>query len=223
MVLWRFRTHTSFQCFGELMAWIIKNDRDLELFTMFVWSIWTQWNQLRTQQSCCPTTQLAQFAKDRFNEFKAIKPVAHPRQRQQWTSWSPPAQNVFKIKYDGALYSNTNKSVEIEALAAACALEFAADIGLDNVIVEGDSLVVTQALKTKVVGLAAYGLLIKDAFSLAGNFSEVFYSHTKREGNKVAHCLAKLAVNLAECVIWMEEVPPTIYHLVQVDLALLVQ
>ena len=59
------------------------------------------------------------------------------------------------------------------------ALKLAADIGLDNVIVEGDSLVVTQALKSKVVGLAACGLLIRDAFSLAGNFSEVSYSHIK--------------------------------------------
>ena len=184
---------------------------------------------------------MAQFVKDRFNEFKAIKPAALPRQRQQQTSWSPLAQNVFKINYDGALCSNTNKSgigvvirngddlviaslaqslnqafkvVEIEALAASCALKLAADISLDNVIVEGDSLVVTQALKSKVVGLAAYGLLIRDAFSLAGNFSKVSYSHIKREGNKVAHGLAKLAVNLAECVIWMEEVPPSIYHLV---------
>jgi len=121
------------------------------------------------------------------------------------------------------LLNQAFKVVEIEALAVACALEFAADIRLDNVIVEGDSLVMTQALKTKVVGLAAYGLLIRDAFSLARNFSEVSYSHIKREGNKVAHGLAKLAVNLAKCVIWMEEVPPTIYHLVQVDLASLVQ
>ena len=115
------------------------------------------------------------------------------------------------------------KAVEIEALAASCALELAADIGLDNVIVEGDSLVVMQALKSKVVGLVAYGLLIRDAFSLVGNFSKVSYSHIKREGNKVAHGLAKLAVNLAECVIWMEEVPPTIHHLVQANLAPLVQ
>ena len=114
------------------------------------------------------------------------------------------------------------KVVEIEALAASRALEFAADIGLDNVILEGDSKVVTQALETKDVGLAAFGLLIRDACTLAGNFSDVSYSHTKRKGNKVAHSLVKLATNLADCVIWMEEVPPSIYHFVQADLALLV-
>ena len=114
------------------------------------------------------------------------------------------------------------KVVEIEALAASRALEFAADIGLDNVILEGDSKVVTQALETKDVGLAAFGLLIRDACTLAGNFSDVSYSHTKRKSNKVAHSLVKLATNLADCVIWMEEVPPSIYHFVQADLALLV-
>ena len=114
------------------------------------------------------------------------------------------------------------KVVEIEALAASRALEFAADIGLDNVILEGDSKVVTQALETKDVGLAAFGLLIRDACTLAGNFSDVSYSHTKRKSNKVAHNLVKLATNLADCVIWMEEVPPSIYHFVRADLALLV-
>ncbi|KAL0014534.1 hypothetical protein SO802_001603 [Lithocarpus litseifolius] len=59
-------------------------------------------------------------------------------------------------------------------------------------------MVVTQALKSKEMGLTAYGLLIRDALSLAGNFSEVSYSHTKREGNNVAHGLAKLAASLTE-------------------------
>ena len=81
---------------------------------------------------------------------------------------------------------------------------------------------VTQALETKDVGLAAFGLLIRDACTLAGNFSDVSYSHTKRKGNKVADSLVKLATNLADCVIWMEEVPPSIYHFVRADLALLV-
>ena len=79
MDLWRFQAHSSFQSFGELMAWIIKNEKSLELFAMFVWSIWTQRNQLRTQQSCYSMPQLAQFANDRFNEFKAIQPTTLPQ------------------------------------------------------------------------------------------------------------------------------------------------
>ena len=41
-------------------------------------------------------------------------------------------------------------------------------------------------------------------------FSELSYSHVKREGNKVAHYLAKLAVNFPESVIWMEDIPQSI-------------
>ena len=246
MNLWRFRAHSTFQSFSELMTWIIKNDKSPELFAMFIWSIWTQRNQLRTQQPCCSMSHLAQTANDRFHEFKAVQPSALPSLRQRHVTWSPPAPNIFKINYDGAIFADTNRSgigvvihngdglviaslvqplnqafkaVEIEVLAASRALELAADIGLDIVILEGDSKVVTQALETEDVGLAAYGLLIRDACTLARNFSEVSYSHTKREGNKVAHGLAKLATNLANCVIWMEEVPPSIYHFVQANLA----
>ena len=44
------------------------------------------------------------------------------------------------------------KAVEIEAMAAIRALEFAEEIGLDRVVVEGDSKIVTQALKTEDTG-----------------------------------------------------------------------
>ena len=44
------------------------------------------------------------------------------------------------------------KAVEIEAMAAIRALEFAAEISLDRVVVEGDSKIVTQALKTEDTG-----------------------------------------------------------------------
>nr|POE98354.1 hypothetical protein CFP56_44081 [Quercus suber] len=41
------------------------------------------------------------------------------------------------------------KPVEIEAIAAARAIEFAAEIGVDRVVLEGDSSVVTEALRSK--------------------------------------------------------------------------
>lgn len=60
-------------------CWIIKNDKNLELFSMLTWSIWTQRNQIRTQQMHCSTDQLAQFPKDRFDEYMAIQLVVLPR------------------------------------------------------------------------------------------------------------------------------------------------
>ena len=148
---------------------------------------------------------------------------------------SPP--NVYKINYDGAVSLSSNcfgigvvirnnarlvvasfaqhfcqayKPVEIEAMATTRAIEFAREIGVDRIMVERDSSTVTKALSTKNPALASYGLLIEDARVLEGNFLELSHSHTKREGNKVAHCLARLALTLSDVAVWMEDIPPSV-------------
>ena len=55
-------------------------------------------------------------------------------------------------------------------MAATKAIEFAGEIGVDRIMVEGDSSTVTKALSTKNPALASYGLLIEDARVLEGNF-----------------------------------------------------
>lgn len=86
-------------------------------------------------------------------------------------------------------------------MAATRAIEFAREIGVDRIMVEGDSSTITKALSTKDPALVLYWLLIEDARVLEGNFLELSYSHTKGEGNKVAHCLARLALTLSDIVV----------------------
>ena len=69
---------------------------------------------------------------------------------------------------------------------------------------------VVQALMSKNSSLASYGLLVQDVNVFARNFSELSYSHTKRDGNKVVYNLVKLAINFSDCVIWLEDAPPSI-------------
>ena len=64
-----------------------------------------------------------------------------------------------------------------------------------------------------------YGLLVKDAGLFSGFFSKLLYSRKKGEDNKVAHNLARLASSFVNCVVWIEDVPPHIYSVVQVDMA----
>ena len=109
--------------------------------------------------------------------------------------------------------------IEIEALAASKALEFAREVGISKAILEGDSLLVMKALKTKNAGLAPFGLLIQDSLTLSSGFSKLSYSHTEREGNLVAHSLAQLAINNPNCAIWIEDVPSDVLSSYQVDLA----
>ena len=135
---------------------------------------------------------------------------------------------MFKINFDGATFAEEKCSglgiivrdkeglviasmatrvpqqlqlIEIEALVANKALEFAREMDISDVVLEGDSLLVMTALNSKNPGLAPFGLMIQDSLSLSSDFSKLSYSHTKREGNTVAHNLAKLAVNFTNCVI----------------------
>lgn len=88
--------------------------------------------------------------------------------------WKPPPKNLAKIDFDVAIFSEANKSrigvvvrnsqglvlascsqqlpqayypLEIKALAAAKAFQFASKIGISNAILEEDSLLLIQALR----------------------------------------------------------------------------
>ena len=73
-------------------------------------------------------------------------------------------------------------------------MEFGSELGLHRATVEGDSVLVVKALKCKDNGLAPYGHLINDVSLFSGSFSELSYSHIRRDGNKVAHSLARLVL-----------------------------
>ena len=109
--------------------------------------------------------------------------------------------------------------IEIEALAAYKAIVFAKELGLSKVVLEGDSSIVMSALNSSNPGLAPFGLLVQDTLNVAIGFSKLSYSHTKREGNSVAYNLAQLAVNISNCLIWMEDVPSDVLSFCHVDLA----
>ena len=111
------------------------------------------------------------------------------------------------------------KSIDVEAMAAIRVLEFDAKLGLDGMVVKDDSSIMMNGLKTKEPGLSSYGLLISNACVFNNLFSEWSNSHVKREGNQVAHYLAKLVVNYLDNVIWMEDVPPSVFSFVQANLA----
>ena len=97
------------------------------------------------------------------------------------------------------------KVVDIEALAAAWALELGLEICLDPIIVEGDSNVTMKALPIKTRSLASFDVLIQDAKIFSNCYSKLLYSHTKRDNNKVAHSLTRLAINFLDYIVWMED------------------
>ena len=53
---------------------------------------------------------MKQHTKDRWEEFEAVNPEPSPRRPQQRTRWASPPMDVYKINYDGAVFSEVNKS-----------------------------------------------------------------------------------------------------------------
>ena len=66
--------------------------------------------------------------------------------------------------------------IEVEILAARRALEFALELGSDNVVLEGDSEILMKALKQGNSNLTHYGHLLQDILFLSSLFFCVEFS-----------------------------------------------
>lgn len=54
---------------------------------------------------------------------------------------------------------------------------------------------------------------------MARKCTSISYAHIKRDGNKVAHNLARLSSSYKEVIVWMEDVPSTIKEYVLYDIS----
>ena len=106
---------------------------------------------------------------------------------------------------------------QVEALATRRVGEFVLEIGITNVVIEGDLESICRELQDLSPSLALHGHLIQDVKFLSNSLQLVSFSHVRHEGNTVAHALARSAINRPSLTIWMEDVPPDIRHLVQAD------
>ena len=129
--------------------------------------------------------------------------------------WKPSPSGTFKINFDGTIFPAEKKSgigvvirdsrglviascskvvyqvlgaSEVENMAVTWALSFAANVGVNRAVLEGDSLDVSAGLR-------------EDARFLSQQFDELRYSHTKREGNSLAHSLVRYAVGIPDFLV----------------------
>ena len=111
---------------------------------------------------------------------------------------------------------------QVEALAARRAVEFALEIGITSVVFEGDSDTISKDLNNSERSLALHGHLIEDVKALTPSFNCCSFVHVRRQGNRVAHALARWAFNSPSLTVWMEDVPPDISSVVQADFSRIV-
>ena len=133
-------------------------------------------------------------------------------------TWSPPPRFLFKINVDGAVDKATRKAgvgvivkdelgraevamcrnldaplgaIETESKAIEVGLLFAQDIGIQDIVVESDYLIMIQDLKGTSAPPSVVSVVTQGILDLNMGFNRVEFFHVKRQGNRSAHVLAK--------------------------------
>ena len=112
----------------------------------------------------------------------------------------------------------TFTAIEVEAMATHRALKLGLETGFHRIILEGDSQILISAMENSSHSLSNIGHIVKGIQYLTSYFSKIHYSHVRRHCNTETHSLVRQAIYFSQMQIWMEDVPPDIIHVLQVDL-----
>ncbi|XP_065616449.1 uncharacterized protein LOC136061925 [Quercus suber] len=154
------------------------------------------------------------------------------RRCTQTVAWAPPPASRYKINVDGAVFKSQRTAgvgvvvrdcqgqvvaamskkinaplgpLEAEAKAFEAGTQFAKDVGIQDFIIEGDSLVLYNALCGNTPPPASVAAVVLGMKMMCGDC--VDFSHIRRQGNKPAHLLAKHALSIVDFIAWIEENP----------------
>ena len=111
-------------------------------------------------------------------------------------------------------------SAEIsEALAIQEGMLLAAEMEVSHAIFESNALSIIQTINDGIHG-SELGHIIRNIREVSSSFTWCSFQHLKREGNRVAHELARVAGNLGASQVWKRAIPSLVKHLITEDLCL---
>ncbi|KAF7801517.1 reverse transcriptase [Senna tora] len=105
----------------------------------------------------------------------------------------------------------------LEATAIFTGMEFARDLSIQDIVVEGDSAIVLGYLSSAVSLRSPLGLILDNIRSLCASFRRVEFKWVRREANGVADLLASLGLNVESTYVWLEDRPCVLACALQLD------
>lgn len=96
-------------------------------------------------------------------------------------------------------------ALEAEAKAFEAGIIFVKDVGVQDIILEGDSMIMYRALTELSPPPQSVASIVEGILEIVREFRSVQFSHTRRQGNIPAHILAKQASSIADFTVWIEE------------------
>ena len=163
-----------------------------------------------------------------------------------FSRWTLPPWPNLKVNFDGSVFQDENCTsmgviirdwngqvvasmaeafplpfsvTAVEVIAASKALRLANDLGLSSIVLEGDSKITMDALAGENLSLAEYGHLVGEAKELAKDFAYIEFYHVLRQKNSAVHNITKHARHVSKYLVWIEDVPPHLFSLIQADSA----
>ena len=202
------------------MVFMVKERLDINLLLMMLWLIWGNRNASRSGSYCVEISNIRNQAHSFLQDFLLVQnPLVQSSTASiKVVRWIPPIHPHCKVNFDAAVFSSEGTaglgvvirdfsgkvlhalahrivkpiSVAIaEALACRRAMFFAKELGMLDCIFEGDAEVIVRAIRSSNYSHLEYGNVIRDVRFLENCFSFCAFSHVKRQGNLVAHCLAR--------------------------------
>ncbi|KAL0008148.1 hypothetical protein SO802_009650 [Lithocarpus litseifolius] len=216
----------------------------MDIFFATAWSIWWNRNQVVHNDSGSPPSRSWEMANRMLNDFKEAcshPPLPLPSPIPKWRA---PPSGFYKINVDGAsTHDGTNSSIGViicdnqgipitasskvllspytaeisEALALLHGVLLAAEMKMSHAIFESDALSIVQALNQGDVG-GEIGHILQDIRTISTSFSWCSFQHLKRDGNRVAHELAKAAKLSGISQTWKGVYPNCVKHLLLEDI-----
>ena len=152
----------------------VQEDYRNEVFTIAAWLLWNRRNAIHFGRPVHPAAHILSLAGNLLQDFLAAQQMDPILPRFITTQqWRPPELNYHKVNFDAAIFRDSNLAgigvvvtdwrgefvgalsssmslshavADMAAFACRKAVEFAAEIGLQRVVFEGDSAMVITAL-----------------------------------------------------------------------------
>ncbi|KAL5826311.1 hypothetical protein ACOSQ4_018108 [Xanthoceras sorbifolium] len=224
----------------------LKRDEFL-VFVVAFWAIWNRRNNIMHHRPYLPDGELLPWCRSFLEEFLQANAtlVHHSPVSRGSAKWTPPAPNFFKLNSDSALDVSRNITglgavlrdscgavllscvdtisgllppIVAEAKAILLGLSVAIEGGFSFLLIKSDYAAVIQLLSESKLPISTVGLVINDIQdTLRLSSASVHFLHVSRKGNVVAHSLAKLAISINSFLVWVEDIPPIIGSLVELD------
>ncbi|KAJ9135942.1 hypothetical protein P3X46_033062 [Hevea brasiliensis] len=196
----------------------------LPLVAFLFWRLWKSRNMLTFENKQMQFQEVVAIAIHSLEEFQQAHKASQSLPTQSprpLSNWSPPAPGCFKINFDVALAKHRNEgsivaiirdssgqplgwyckkvsnllsSLVLEALACKLAVQLAIDKVINDVIVEGDALVVIQGVQSQEPMLEIQGI-IQDVAILTQSIQRISFTHASRVCKKAAHSLAQKSLH----------------------------